>query len=300
MIYQFLDLKPRNPYLSLSIDEALVFYYGKINKSDFSGALRLWSNPLSVILGRTCQPEKNLIPEILNSYLIQSGSFRKRDRNSSVNHIVPLCRRASGGGTVVHGPGNINYSIMLPLDKNPELFSVKKSYEVVLNILKRSLEAQGYQCSLNGQSDITLLTEDGRNLKISGNSQFRKHGILMHHGTLITRPQLIDSIKDYLLHPPAEPDYRQGRDHKSFLGNLPDTFDITAFYNCLSLELKSLADDDISQVPKHELRQILSLSRNFARNFYSRKEWILSGHINGSEKQILDKNLHRIGQAAIK
>src|SRR5262245_20231533 len=37
---------------------------------------------------------------------------------------IPILRRTSGGGTVLQGPGCLNYSLILPLNRWPELESI--------------------------------------------------------------------------------------------------------------------------------------------------------------------------------
>ena len=275
MIKELLDLKPRNPYLSIAIDEAFVRFYEK--NEDFKGAIRLWSNPFSIVMGRTCIPEENLKPNFLNDFL---PSMKKQNWQK----MPALCRRASGGGTVIHGPGNINYTIFINLKKFPEFFDLKKSYSILLGMVSKALLAQGVECSVRGLSDL-VFTEDGVEKKISGNAQFRKLGIIAHHGTLITRKNLIQSVGEYLTHPPKEPDYRQGRSHESFLGSLPETFDITSFYSVLSQELRRILNTEYSEkVDVIENKEIFHIAKKLVCDVYARDEWILNRKIPGVEK----------------
>ena len=276
MIKELLDLKPRNPYLSIALDEALVRFYEK--KDDFRGAIRLWSNPFSIVMGRTCIPDENLKPSFIAEF--NPSMMKTKWRLSPA-----LCRRASGGGTVIHGPGNINYSLCISLKAFPELFDLKKSYQVLLGMVSRAIEAQGVECGIRGLSDIVCF-KDGVEKKISGNSQFRKSGILVHHGTLITRNNLIHSVSEYLIHPPKEPDYRQGRSHESFLGSLPDGFDLTTFYSVLSEELMRYLNQDYSEkMSSEEKREIFRYARKLVRDVYVCNDWVLKGKVSyGPEK----------------
>jgi lipoate-protein ligase A len=56
--------------------------------------------------------------------------------------------------------------------------------------------------------------------KVSGNAQRRTAGVFLHHGTLLYD---FDSklAGRYLLEPKRQPEYRGGRTHAQFLGNLP-------------------------------------------------------------------------------
>jgi len=270
LTFELLDLKPRNPYLSIALDEALCKYASTF--PEFEGGVRLWTNPYSVILGRTCIPEKNLDQVYFKKFNIS----HKKSRWSS---WPQLCRRASGGGTVLHGPGNLNYSIFLPLDKHPDLFALKKSYFVLLGMLQNVLSNQGIHTRIQGSSDLAVVDSGGSLRKISGNAQFRKYGMLMHHGTLIMRNDIIDIIARYLRHPPSEPDYRGGRGHSDFLGHLPESFDLSSFHSCLSEEMKKVVRRPLEQLEGMNRRKVFEMARKMAYENYGCESWILSGKV---------------------
>jgi lipoate-protein ligase A len=276
MQYELLDLKPRNPYLSLAIDEAIARYFGRESGRTFRALIRLWANPATIVLGRTCSAVKNVSPEYLER-------FRVRFRHNG--EFPFLCRRTSGGGTVLHGPGNINYSIFLNMREFPELFDIKRSYRFFLGLVQMALRAQDIESVMEGLSDLAVIGPDGVKRKISGNAQFRKHGIIMHHGTLITRKNLISSISQFLNHPPVEPEYRKGRNHEEFLGSLPDGFDLTAFRNCLSGEMKRfLGVSDLDALSGSDIRLVLKIARGMVKDLYAKSGWILEGRMDSHAK----------------
>jgi lipoate-protein ligase A len=126
---------------------------------------------------------------------------------------VPILRRISGGGAVVVGPGCLNYSLILSLDKRPELHSVTESYRLILGPIIEALNLPGLV--IGGTSDIVL--EDR---KVSGNSQRRGRHALLHHGTLLYD---FDAqwMARYLREPDRQPSYRARRNHAEFVTNLP-------------------------------------------------------------------------------
>lgn len=190
-----------------------------------------------------------------------------------------ICRRVSGGGTVLHGPGNLNYSIFLNIKHFPGLYNVRRSYEVILGMVVRSLRKQGLSVAMAGLSDLILEGSAG-GCKISGNAQFRKFGMVVHHGTLLTGASLLHRIADILLHPPREPEYRAKRSHGEFLAALPDNFDITSFYNCLSAEVGSLASaGDLKALDGEILSRAFLRARRLVRQLYARPEWVFEGRI---------------------
>lgn len=271
-------MKPRNPYLGLALDEAIALYFGKEHPENFSGLIRFWSNPYCIVLGRTCNPHANISDDLMANFGV---SMRKKSWDAR----PPLLRRASGGGTVIHGPGNLNYSIFLPVKKYPALYPLRDSYSILLGLVVRALQTQGIQAETRGQSDIVIDNsgnEYGDKRKISGNAQFRKHGMIMHHGTLITHSDLIPFISRFLKHPPAEPDYRAGRQHENFISSLPDTFDISNFYAVMSAELGELCQDrEMETLPNPLRREIFYKAKSLVGQHYRDPEWILNGKISG-------------------
>lgn len=268
MLIELLDLKPRNPFLSLALDEALCLHFSK--RKDFRGALRLWSNPYAIVLGRTCRPAENLDNRFLRDF---HNTHRRRYWSSNVT----LCRRASGGGTVLHGPGGISFSLFLPLDKHPGLFPVQASYQILLGLVSDALGRLGIEARMEGQSDLVIGQDGEVPRKISGNAQFRKHGVLVHHGTLIVHRDLIEFITRYLSHPPAEPSYRGGRQHADFLGHL-DHLDIGEFYNSLSGAMRRFVEaGQTGTLSIEERATVFALARKLAHEIYGNREWILNG-----------------------
>jgi len=130
---------------------------------------------------------------------------------------VPLARRASGGGTVLLGPGCLLYSLVLRYDRAPELRAIGSSYRWILGRIIDALAPLLPGIELAGTSDLAA---DGR--KVGGCAQQRKRDHLLHHGTLLYAFDL-SLIGRYLREPPKQPDYRDRRPHGAFVRNLPAT-----------------------------------------------------------------------------
>lgn len=272
MLFEIPDLKLRNPYLSIALDEALSLYFSK--QESFQGGIRFWANHYTTVLGRTCNPKDNLNEEFLKK-------FRVSHRKSEWLQNPALCRRASGGGTVLHGPGSINFSLFFPLKKFPELFPVKRSYEILLGMIIDALKLMDVKATFSGQSDIAVTDSLNSARKISGNAQFRKHGILVHHGTLITDKEIIPHIVRFLNHPPKEPDYRKKRNHADFLGSLPEAFDVTAFYHALkNIAERQFKGNEWQKLTYFDRKIIFRVARKMVREIYGDESWILEGKLN--------------------
>jgi len=117
--------------------------------------LMLWHNPPAVVCGK----HQNLFGEVNVWRAWQAG--------------LPLVRRESGGGTVTHGPGNLNYTMLLPLTGSWKASDLVHPVITALNTL-------GVEARLFDSAGIAI---DG--LKVSGSAQRVTGGRILHHGTLL-------------------------------------------------------------------------------------------------------------------
>jgi lipoate---protein ligase len=181
---------------NLALDEALLLH---AEEGEGKEVLRLWTWPdFAVVLGAG-----GIIADDVHEAACEAAG-------------VPLARRSSGGGTVLLGPGCLLYTLVLRMDRAPELAQINPSYRWILNRIAMGLANIDGGIEFAGISDLTV---SGR--KFSGNSQQRKRRFLLHHGTLLHGFDL-DAIGQYLKLPPRRPDYRADRTHREFLVNLPD------------------------------------------------------------------------------
>lgn len=172
---------------------------------------------------------------------------------------LAILRRCSGGGTVLQGPGCLNYSLVLRIDSRPELAGISSTN---CHVMKRNAAAisklLGQSVSVEGHTDLAL---DGR--KFSGNAQRRKRTHLLFHGTFLLDCDL-SLITRFLKSPSREPEYRQGRGHEEFLIRLP----VQADELKAALRDEWRATSELKQMPDEPLRALVA-----AR--YSRPEWNL-------------------------
>src|SRR5689334_4969218 len=96
----WLDLTLSSPSLNLALDEALL---DQCEEGSSDEVLRFWEprEPF-VVLGYS----NKVLSEVNLSYC--------RENN------IPVLRRTSGGGTVLQGPGCLNYSLVLASERRPE------------------------------------------------------------------------------------------------------------------------------------------------------------------------------------
>ncbi|KAI1851759.1 hypothetical protein JX266_003221 [Neoarthrinium moseri] len=174
----------RDPWLNLSIEHFL------LQKSPpESVVLFLYTNRPCVVIGRNQNPwlEVNL------------GLINRRGLLADPNEAVSLVRRRSGGGTVFHDHGNINYSVICP----PAAFDRNKHAEMVV----RALQNLGRKTvRVNERHDIVIDVpeEAGQaTYKISGSAYKLTRLRSLHHGTCLLGTPNIDRIGQFLRSPAA-------------------------------------------------------------------------------------------------
>lgn len=231
----FLPLTLTSPVENIALDEALLL------EAEDGGqeALRLceWSSPL-VVLGAAGRMAHDV------------------DEKACARDGVPMCRRASGGGTVLLGRGCLCFSLVLTYDRAPALREVRSSYLFILGRVRDALASLVPGVTLAGTSDLAW-----RDRKFSGNSQQRKRRHLLHHGTILYDFDLTRPAK-YLRMPDRQPDYRHGRSHDAFLTNLP----VTATTLCERLRDAWGAVETPVGWPKERVANLVS-------ERYARDEW---------------------------
>ena len=192
---KLLDLTLPTPAENLALDEALLDAAETGPERD--EVLRLWEPAEHfVVLGRSSQMARE----------VNVAACQERRAN--------VLRRASGGASIVAGPGCLMYAAVLGYQRHPDLRMLDRAHQFVLSRVAVALTNLGLPAELRGTSDLVV---DGR--KISGNSLRCKRDHLLYHGTLLYDFDL-PLIGELLRMPPRQPDYRAGRAHTDFLANL--------------------------------------------------------------------------------
>jgi lipoate-protein ligase A len=191
----YLDVTLSTPAENLACDEALLEW---AEEHGGSSVLRFWeSQQHFVVLGYA-----NKVAEEVNIEACRACGF-------------PILRRCSGGGTVLQGPGCLNYSVILKIDEDGPLQGITGTNTFVMQHHRRAL-ASLLEKPVMVEGFTDLATEQ---LKFSGNAQRRKRNWLLFHGTFLLNFDL-DLIEKILPPPPRQPDYRRKRPHSEFLTQL--------------------------------------------------------------------------------
>ena len=156
--------EPDDPALNLALDEALAM---SASCRGWIG-LRLWRNRSAVVLGYSTP--------------ISAVNLEEAERLGA-----SILRRVSGGGAVYHDMGNVNYSLYLPVRRNP----VETVEEAADRVVAAALRLLGIRPRIANGSDVVV---DG--FKVSGNAGAARWGATLVHGTLLleTEPEIIAKV----------------------------------------------------------------------------------------------------------
>jgi len=189
------DLTLASPEENIACDEALLDW---CEAGEEHAILRFWE-PSShfVVLGYANQLSK----ETNQAFCETNG--------------IPILRRCSGGGTVLQGPGVLNYALVLPIENHGPLQSISGANSFIMErhrlALSRLLDTP---VELRGCTDLTR-----GGLKFCGNAQRRRKRFLLFHGSFLLDLDL-GLMEQVLPMPSKQPDYRLNRAHSQFVMNL--------------------------------------------------------------------------------
>lgn len=211
----FLDLTFPTPAENLACDEALLDWF---EEHGGDGLLRFW------------EPDNYFVVVGYGNHVATEADVAACKADE-----IPILRRCSGGGTVLQGPGCLNYSLVLKIEENGPLASITAANRFIMERNREAIETEirnqrtedggrktENRIEIRGCTDLALTPRSSTLdpfLKFSGNAQRRKKNFLLFHGTLLLKFDLA-SIEKFLRMPSKEPDYREGRSHKNFLTNL--------------------------------------------------------------------------------
>lgn len=194
-VMYLIDYTVNSPQENIALDELLLL---KAEAGEIGECLRFWeAREYFVVLGRAGKVEEECLVD----------GCRKAG--------IPIIRRVSGGGTVLQGPGCLNYSLILSYSSESAYRDINGSYRAVLEKICRELSSKGIVAEFKPICDVAVAGK-----KVSGNAQARKKKYFLQHGTFLHDFD-IGRINACLKHPPKEPEYRKGRNHADFIANIP-------------------------------------------------------------------------------
>jgi len=228
------------PYFHLAAE---AFFLQQTNEN----ILLIWQSESAVVSGK----HQNICAEI-------NYKFCKE------NNILPA-RRLSGGGTVFHDMGNINFTFI----KNIETGMDKAvNYKQFLEPIRSALFSLGIETTYSHRDDLLL---DGK--KISGNAQhiFQQKKRVLHHGTLLYNCKLTNLSS--ALHSEGQYEDKAVKSVRSVVTNIKDYHNfgetqdfLVKFINELSSSFGAL--QFLSEIEIQRIDQI-------KKEKFELEEWIL-------------------------
>lgn len=151
-------LASNDPLYNLAFER---YVFGSLGQKE--AAVLMWRNGPSVMIGRAQNPWYEANIEFLRS------------------HHIPLFRRISGGGTVYHDLGNLNFTFMA---SKPYF-----SRDLPITIVRDALQSLGYNVYTDPRRSL-FLQHNGSAFKITGSAirETLTHGLL--HGTILVDADL--------------------------------------------------------------------------------------------------------------
>lgn len=258
--------RSNDPYLNLSIEDHIL----RKSPPD-STILFLYVNRPCVVIGRNQNPWSEVNLGILNA---ATGTKKLKDTEPPGICAVDLVRRRSGGGTVFHDEGNLNWSITCPRTE----FTRDKHAEMVV----RALRKQGIErARVNERHDIVLdqghekipsdpddthrtpYTVDSgvpRPLKVSGSAYKLTRQRALHHATTLLESPNLHIISQYLRSPAkhnieakgvesvSSPVSNIGLDLQAYQTRLQEVF-ATMYATVGKIDVAAIVGDDYLNIP---------------------------------------------------
>lgn len=232
-------LKETNPYFCLAAEEFLL-------KNCREDIFMLWQSTDAVVVGK----HQNALAELNYPYIRENG--------------ICVARRISGGGTVFHDKGNINFSWIKSV-KTPQEINFSTFTENLANALMKI----GIVTESSARGDLFV---EGK--KISGNAEHIFKNRVLHHGTLLFSsdlPLLGNALR-------VTPGKYYGKAVQSVRSQVVNISDFLPVKISVAEFKQHLVDDHLSRFPSCRMAVVsgdqTEQIRELARTKYETRDWI--------------------------
>ena len=236
----FIKNKITDIYFNLAMEE---YIFEKFKEDE---VFMLWINEPSVVIGK----HQNLIEEVNMKYCFENN--------------IKIARRISGGGTVVHDFGNLNYTYITNTTGDTALdFKefLKPMYKALLNL--------NIDANISPRNDFRVEEK-----KVCGHSQFMRKKRVLHHGCILFDSNL-DNLRNALNVNNKKVISKSAKSVKSSVANLKEIskldYEISDFLEKLKNEiLKTQENFEIYELTKEDILNIDKIKSEK----YATKDWI--------------------------
>ncbi len=228
-----------DPFFNLATEEYLM-------KNSGEDIFMLWQSESCVVVGK----HQNTYSEINYPYIQE--------------HNIKVARRLSGGGTVFHDRGNLNFTFI----RNGEpgkLVDFKRFVSPVIEMLQQL----NIHALIGGKNDILVDSK-----KISGNAEHVYKNRVLHHGTLLFSSDLKNLGNAIRVKPGRYFDKAVQSNRSNVMNiseNLSAVFNISVFKEKLNAFILDKYNDAVSYKLNHQDREEIN---KLAREKYATWEWI--------------------------
>ncbi len=183
----FINRTETDPFFNIAAEEYVLKHFT-------DDVLMLWQSRPSVVVGK----HQNLVAEVNLNYTRQKN--------------IPVLRRISGGGTVYHDLGNLNYTYIRNEENRERLIDFKGFSEPVIEFLN----TLGIKAEVEGKSNLVVAGK-----KFSGNAAHVFKNRVLHHGTLLFNSNL-DELEKVIRPANAQINDKSIKSVRATVANLAD------------------------------------------------------------------------------
>lgn len=169
-------------FRNLALEEALARVNAKSEEK--VNTLRFWKSNEAVVMGRFQCPHLEVNMEFCHE------------------HGIPIARRFTGGGTVYHDSGNLNFTLCLDQSELCVPRTLNELYWNFIGVIASGLGAVGIPARFDPNRNCIRV----HGKKITGTAGWIKSGVSFVHGTLLINSDL-ELLSDCLHVPENQPVY---------------------------------------------------------------------------------------------
>lgn len=259
MTWRLIEESDQDVHRNLALEEALA----KVNaiSNPKINTLRFWRSQRAVVLGRfqCVHKEANI------SYCQENN--------------ISIARRFTGGGTVYHDEGNLNFTICLDQTEPYVTRTLNELYWNFIGFIAAGLQEIGIPVRYDTYRNCLRI--NGK--KITGTAGWIKQGVSFIHGTILIDADL-SILKKCLTIPRNQPLY--ARDNRrircveskrdvvtTIAKEVPDRPSDVEIMSAITRSIERLSEE---QIPRGKISQVeRDYAESLYQNLYSQSDWNL-------------------------